>query len=110
MKKIQPIQIWQNGQQVEATYLDATAQDNLKDAASIYYILYSGTEWPQQSLINSGIAISGEDYENWNADPDMNTWLYNWLANKLNITIIGDFVPKPDPTIVIETTNTEISE
>lgn len=110
MKRIEPIGIWKDGVNVQATFISATAQDNLKDAASIYYILYSGSEWPEQSVLNSGLAISGEDYQNWSADPDINTWLYNWLAGKLNITIIGDFVPKPDPTIVIETTDSEISE
>lgn len=110
MKKIQSVPIWQNGSVIEATFLSATAQDNLSDAASVYYTLYSGSEWPEQSVLNSSVAIGGEDYQNWDADPDMNTWLYNWLAEKLNITIVGDYIPKPDPTVIIETTDTGVSE
>jgi len=40
MKTIQPVSIWQNGQNIEAIYLKAEVQsDNLIDYASFAYML-----------------------------------------------------------------------
>lgn len=92
MKKIEPIQIWQNGQQVEATYFAAVSQsDNLKDAASFQYTLYAGQDSPSVSVASGGFAMGGEDYANWDGSND---YPYVWLAEKLNLTIVSDYVIK----------------
>lgn len=106
MKKIQPISIWQDGKTIEANFMSAmVASDNLKDAASFQYTLFAGSESPSISVVQGGIAIGGEDYQNWNANPDINSAAYEWIAGKLNITIIGDYVP-----VVIEPIVEEITE
>jgi hypothetical protein len=88
MKIIKPITIWQNGVNVEANRMSLTVQDNLKDAASFYYTLYAD----DNAVINSGIAMGGEDYENWNNDADINNAAYEWVASKINVEITGDYV------------------
>ena len=99
MKIIEKIQIWQNGTTVEANRFSVmSASDNLSSAASFQYTLYAD-DMPVQ---NGGIAIGGQDYEDWNAEPDVNTWAYNWVAGKLNITILGDYVPPVIEEPVVE--------
>lgn len=101
MKKIEPIQIWQNGQQVEATYFAAVSQsDNLKDAASFQYTLFAGTDNPSVSVASGGFAMGGEDYANWDGSND---YPYIWLAEKLNLQIIGDYVKQPEIVTPVDT-------
>ena len=97
MKIINPIQIWQNGITVEANRMSLTVQDNLKDAASFYYTLYAD----DNAVVNSGIAMGGEEYENWNNETDINNAAYEWVASKINVEIIGDYVPPIIEPVVI---------
>ena len=90
--KIQPVSTWQNGQEVLATeFTMVSSYDNLIDQANFSYflsqVLEDGTLYP---LINAQMPISGQDYIDWNASPDVNAWAYNWVATKLNLVIITE--------------------
>lgn len=98
MKIIKPIKIWQNGTTVEANRMSLIVQDNLKDAASFYYTLYAD----DNAVANGGIAMGGEDYENWDGSND---FAYEWVAKQINVEIIGDYEapiiePKDEPILL----------
>jgi hypothetical protein len=42
----------------------------------------STQQWAQGNL-----TISGTDYDNWNATPDINDAAYVWAAGQLNLTL-----------------------
>ncbi len=90
--KIQPVSTWQNGQEVFATeFTMVSSYDNLIDQANFSYclsrVVEDGTLYP---LINAQMPISGQDYIDWSLAPDVNAWAYQWVANKLNLTLIPD--------------------
>jgi hypothetical protein len=101
MKQINPISIWDNGQTKEAIKLNAHAVNvNLGTSAVFYYSLLSETN---ETLAQGNITMDGDDYQNW--DNDDIAWKF--IAGKLNITVIGDYVePVADP--VIEENNENI--
>jgi hypothetical protein len=94
MKQIQPIQIWINGQLKTAHWLDSTSvYDNLLTEAKFSYFLYAeslDTEInPYGELITDGsLVMNGQDYIDWNNNPDINEDAYIWIANKLGLTLI----------------------
>jgi ABC-type multidrug transport system permease subunit len=97
MKTIQPISIWDNGTNQNATILNAYCiNDNLSTSAAFYYALLSNDK---AQLAQGNLTMSGEIYNAW----ETNDYAYNWIAEQLNLTIIGDYVP-PVPEPVIETT------
>jgi hypothetical protein len=91
MKIIEPITIWGQGIKSEAIKLNASAQYvNFNISATIYYSLHDA----EGKLISDGyLTLEGEDYQLWNND----TFAWDWIAEKLNLTIIGDYV-NPDVT------------
>lgn len=98
MKTIEPVKVWYNGQEVDATILSATAwNDNLVDSASFNYQLVKlgDTVYPNSTsiLVNSQITMTGEAYQNWTT----NDYAYDWIAEQLNLTITGDYVPPVPP-------------
>jgi hypothetical protein len=109
MKTIQPVTVWFNGEEIQATILGAIAQnDNLVNSATFQYQLLKEASMPgslyvyTQSVVTNYLTMTGEDYDNW----DTNDYAYNWLAQQLNLTIIGEYVPPippipptPDPII-----------
>jgi hypothetical protein len=103
MKTIQPVSIWQNGQNVQAIYLKAEVQsDNLLNFASFAYMLLDA----DFINVNNGIVgIYGQDYINYQT----NQYAWDYIATQLNLTITGDYVPpapiEPEP-IVEETIET----
>ena len=95
MKPIQPVNIWYNGQMVQANNLSVkSAEDNLSTQARFDYILtnvmtVSGSSLPIYQTLNQGsLIISGSDYTNWNNETDINEAAYVWVANKLNLTLV----------------------
>lgn len=103
MKTIQPITSWSNGGEVEAKILNAyVTNDNLSTSASFYYaLLEENINQEVGNVVTGGyLSISGEDYQQWDADPSANNWAYNWIANQLKLTITGEYVPPvpPEPT------------
>ena len=93
MKKIEPVQVWKNGEQLEASLLQATiVNDNLESACTFYYQLMTGGDGTEsmpitygQSVAEGNISLSGEDYLGWNGSND---YAYDYIAEKLNLTLI----------------------
>ena len=86
MKQIQPVSIWYNGNQIEATQLNTyVISDNLIDIATFYYALISADNI---QLTQGNLSMTGFDYEAYNTSLDANEYAYNWVATSLNITLI----------------------
>ena len=95
MKAIQPISLWVNGTQKQATAFNMISiHDNLVDTATFYYTL-NETVAPTPNVIDTynkladgNLSISGSDYTSWSANPDINTAAYDWGATQLNLTLV----------------------
>jgi uncharacterized protein YhfF len=94
MRKIQPIQAWKNGEQLEANLLNAIIiNDNLATSCSFYYSLNAGGEGTEamplvigQVVADGNINMSVEDYLAWD---NSNEAAYVYIAEKLNLTLIA---------------------
>lgn len=101
MKTIQPISIWDNGKVQEATILNAYCiNDNLINSATFYYTLSSES---LQQLAQGNLTMQGQDYDDWQT----NDYAYDWIAEQLNLVIIGPYVP-PVPTTTSTTTEVPV--
>lgn len=107
MKTIEAISIWDKGEILEAKILTAYAINvSLGNSATFYYQLSSQTDEGNMGmqLAQGNLTMSGEDYAQW----DVDTFAWDWIANKLNLVVTGDFVapaipvPAPGPAPVIE--------
>ena len=106
-KTIQPISSWQNGEEKQATVFVLTSNyDNLSTNANFQYQLNEVVTTPTppvpaypmfNTLVNSSLSISGQDYLDWDAATDANEWAYNWAAAQLKLTIIGEYAPSTTP-------------
>jgi hypothetical protein len=93
MKKIEPILVWKNGEQLEARLLNAIiVNDNLESACTFYYQLLTGGDGTEsmpitygQSVAEGNISLNGENYLDWNGSND---FAYSYIAEKLNLTLI----------------------
>ena len=86
MKAIQPVLIWANGANSQATQLSLTIiNDNLSTSATLYYQLLSedGTQLAQGNL-----TIDGEEYQSWGESSDINNAAYEIAATKLSLTLV----------------------
>jgi hypothetical protein len=101
MKTIQPVSIWDNGQNLEAKILNAYAVNvTLGTSANFYYSLQvenlDGTQGTQ--VAQGNLTMTGEAYTQWTVD----SYAWDWVAAQLNLTITGDYVPpvppQPEPT------------
>ena len=93
--KIQPITTWFNGEpQTASNFTLISINDNFTSSAVLYYELQKelvdGDSVSYENLITANLDINGQDYKEWSATPDANTWIYNWAAGKLNLTIITE--------------------
>ena len=87
MKQIKPIQIWDNGKTQNAEILNAYAINvTLGVSATFYYSLMSDTK---QTLATGNLTMSGEDYQKWS---DSDDYAWEFIATKLNLVIVGDWV------------------
>ena len=101
MKTIQPVTVWFNGEQVEASVLNAVVvADNLQNYANFNYQLLQIIAQPEgleslQAVVSGVLTMSGEIYDNW----DNNEYAYSWVAEQLNLVITGDYVKPtlPEP-------------
>lgn len=99
MKTIQPVTVWFNGQEEQATVLSANAtSDNLFNSATFsYQLLKEGPQSPMNSgltsLVTGSLIMTGEAYDAW----ETNQYAYDWIAEQLNLTIIGEYVPPTPP-------------
>ena len=85
MKQIQPFQIWVNGSLKTATLLNAyIIYDNLSDSAQFYWSL---CDEDLAQLAQGNLTMQGQDYIDWNANPDINEDAYIWIAAQLGLTL-----------------------
>jgi hypothetical protein len=93
MRKIEPVQVWKNGEQLEASLLNAIiVNDNLESACTFYYQLLTGGDGTEampitvgQSVAEGNISLNGDNYLDWNGSND---FAYSYIAEKLNLTLI----------------------
>jgi hypothetical protein len=96
MKKIKPVSIWDNGKTLEATILNAYAVNvTLGNSATFYYSL--SAENDDQTLgaqvAQGNLTMTGEAYAQWEVD----AYAWSWIAEQLNLTITGDYIPPVPP-------------
>ena len=96
MKQIVDTTVWFNGNEEIAQFIKVTGQDNYENSAVNYWAIFSGILDANNVLISSiqlasgNITIDGQNYINWGNEPaqSVNVWIYNWVAEQLNLTII----------------------
>jgi hypothetical protein len=96
-KQIEPQQVWVNGESKVAEYFQVTCiNDNYESSATNYWALFTkvvdaeGVESQGEQVAQGNLTIQGAEYVEWGDVPAMsiNAWIYNWSAEKLNLTII----------------------
>lgn len=96
-KQISPVTIWANGTSKDAEYLQVTGiNDNYESSATNYWALFTkvvdgeGVESQGEQVAQGNLVIQAQDYIDWGNQPAMaiNAWIYNWVAEQLNLTII----------------------
>ena len=96
-KKIQPQQVWVNGESKSAEFFQVTGiNDNYENSATNYWQLFTknvdaeGVESMGEQVAQGNLTIQGEDYVLWGDQPAMaiNAWIYQWSADKLNLVIL----------------------
>ena len=96
-KQISPVNVWVNGQVKVAEYLEVTGiYDNYQSAARNEWQIFTmnvdseGVQSVGELVSKSNLDINGQDYINWGDQPAMaiNEWIYDWVAEQLNLTII----------------------
>jgi hypothetical protein len=96
-KQIEPVNVWVNGTSKEAQYLQVTGiNDNYESSATNYWALFTkvvdaeGVESQGEQVAQGNLTIQGVEYVEWGDVPAMsiNAWIYQWSADKLNLTII----------------------
>jgi hypothetical protein len=105
MKTIEPVQVWYNGQEVNATVLNAYATDvQLNVSANFYYTLsVVVNEYNYPNQVNGGmLKMEGQAYQDW----DQDTFAWDWVASQLNLTIIGDVTTTTTSTTTTEAPST----
>jgi len=97
MKQISPVNVWVNGEVKVAEYLQVTGiNDNYESSATNYWQMFTmnvdadGVETVGEGVAQGNLTIQGQDYTDWGNQPamDINTWIYDWVATQLNLTII----------------------
>lgn len=92
--EIQPVTIWQNGQEQTGNWIDASiVSDNLSNSAQFYWQISNITtdserQETKQSLSQGNTTISGADYTSWGQSADINLAAYEYICTKLNLTLI----------------------
>lgn len=86
MKQIQPVSIWYNGQQDQATLLSMTSiNDNLSTQCIFYYALYVNSNF---QVADGKLTMEGADYIAYSSSTDSNEYAYQWGATQLNLTLV----------------------
>ncbi len=113
MKAIEPVSVWYNGVEMQANRLNLyVTNDNLKDTAQFWYALLVETPVPTTTtttgegptpppppvpptptvnvvqVAQGNLAMTGQDYIDWNDGPEINDEAFVWAAGKLNLTLI----------------------
>lgn len=99
MKTIEAVSIWDNGTVLQATILNAYAVNvTLNTSATFYYQMLAQTDSGNigAQLAQGNLTMTGEAYADWTVD----NYAWDWIAEQLNLTITGEYVPPlpPEPT------------
>jgi hypothetical protein len=99
MKTIESVSIWDNGSVKEAKILNAYAINvKLGNSAEFYYNLScENIDGSIGQFITSGnLTMDGDAYAQWSVD----SYAWDWVAEQLNLTITGEYIPPvpPEPT------------
>jgi hypothetical protein len=92
MKTIESVSIWDNGKVQEAKILNAYAVNvTLGTSATFYYSLLTENAdlSAGQQVAQGNLTMTGEAYASWEVD----SYAWDWIAEQLNLTITGDYVP-----------------
>jgi len=103
MKTIQPVSIWTNGKVQQGKILNTYAtQVVLNTSASFFYAIYEELENGNLGdIISQGnLNMTGQAYADWELD----NYPWDWVAEQLNLTITGEFVPPVSTTTTSTTT------
>jgi hypothetical protein len=106
MKIIESIPIWNNGLSKEATILIAYAVNvTLNKSATFYFSLYTQNEagYLADKLADGNLIMDSEVYTTWQDD----SVAWDFVAEKLNVKITGDYVA---PVIEEESTEEPATE
>jgi len=110
MKTIQPVSIWDNGVDQNATVFNTYASDvNLNNYATFNYYLFSETSDGNLGVcLRQGVLnMTGEAYAQWQTDD----YAWEWTAGQLNLVITGEYVkPVPPEPTTTTTSTTEVPE
>jgi hypothetical protein len=109
MKTIQPVSIWDNGTVQEAKILNAYAINvTLNTSATFYYQLFAENENLSQGpqLAQGNLTMTGEAYTQWQTD----NYAWDWVAEQLNLTITGEYIPPVPPEPETTTTTSTTTE
>ena len=109
MKTIQPVSIWDNGTVQEAVILNSFANTViLNTSATFWYGLFTeNTDGNVGQLIAQGsLTMVGEAYEQWQVD----SYAWDWVAEQLNLTITGEYIPPVPPEPETTTTTSTTTE
>jgi hypothetical protein len=97
MKTIESLPIWDNGKTLQAKIFNVYGTDVTLGANAMFvYTLYAQYEDGTlgEKIRSGNIPMTGEDYTKWEID----SYVWDWAANVLNLTITGDYVPPVPPT------------
>lgn len=103
MKTIEPVSIWDNGTVQQAKILNAYAVNvTLNISATFYYQLFAENQDSSQGsqLAQGNLTMTGDAYTQWQTD----NYAWDWVAEQLNLTITGDYVPPVPPEPIPPTT------
>jgi hypothetical protein len=105
MKTITPQPVWVNGTSKLATVIYSQVNsDNLVDTAIFYFQLYEQVDVNIVPLVNGNLTMTGNDYITYNSSIDANDYAWQWIANTLNVTITGDYIPPKTAAELEQTT------
>lgn len=107
MKTIQPVSVWDNGVVQEAVILNSYAVNvTLNTSATFWYGLFTknADDTLGMQVAQGNLSMTGEAYAQWQTD----NYAWDWVAEQLNITITGDYIP-PVPTTTTTTTEAPVS-
>lgn len=86
MKQIQPVSIWYNGQEIQATIYNLIGvNDNLIDSCTFCYQLYVNQNF---QVADGNLTMSGADYIAYSTSTTANDYAYQWGATQLNLTLV----------------------
>lgn len=98
MKTIEAVSVWDNGTDQDAVILNSYATNvTLNTSATFWYGLF--TENADTSLgiqvAQGNLTMTGDAYTQWQTD----NYAWDWIAEQLNLTITGDYVPPAPPEV-----------